>query len=122
MSREKFCRSVVILFIMSLAACVDGQIPKQDTLRSKAVEVSAEPDTTNGEIVLDEMFIQGKMEKPGVMIIPKRVEPKLDEQALERSFTKELKEGVGEIMKPEKELREVDRVKSIKKAIERKRK
>ena len=54
--------------------------------------------------------------------MPKRVEPEIGEIALERSFNKEVKEGVGEIPKPEKELRRLDRIESIKKTVERKRK
>ena len=54
--------------------------------------------------------------------MPKRVEPELGEVELTRSFKKEMKDGVGEIPKPDKELGRVDRVKSIKKTVERKRK
>ena len=54
--------------------------------------------------------------------MPKRVEPKLDEVDLERNFEREVKEGVGEIIKPEDEMNRVDRVKSIKKTVERERK
>ena len=57
-----------------------------------------------------------------MIIMPKRVEPNLEKMELERSFDRELKEGIGEIPKPENALKRVDRVKSIKKTVERKRK
>ncbi len=56
-----------------------------------------------------------------VMIIPRRVEPELKERELSRSFQTELKQG-GTIVKPENELRNVERVKSIRKAMEKERK
>lgn len=74
------------------------------------------------EMVLEEIQIQGKVDKPGVIIMPKRVEPEMKKIELERNFSKEIKQGVGEIPKPKKELRNLDRVKSIKKTLKRKRK
>ena len=73
------------------------------------------------EILLDEIQITGKVEKPGVIIMPKRIEPELDELTLKRSFQKEVKESMGDMPKPESILQEIDHVKSIKKTVERKR-
>ena len=56
-----------------------------------------------------------------VIIFPKRIEPDLPEVELERSFQRELKEGMGEFVKPDDELSQIEKVQSIKKAIEKKR-
>ena len=90
------------------------------TLTNAETETAA--DSEQGEMVLGVIEIKGKVEKPGVIIMPKRVEPHMAEMDLERSFNKEVKEGVGEIPKPERELRRMDRIESIKKTVERKRK
>jgi len=74
------------------------------------------------ELVLDVIYIMGNVEKPGVIIVPKRVEPELPEVELDRSFKREVKEGIGDIPKLEEELGKVERVQSIKKTIGRKRK
>jgi hypothetical protein len=92
-----------------------------DTTRTNA-ETETAVDSESGEMVLGVIEIKGKVEKPGVIIMPKRVEPRIAEMDLERSFNKEVKEGVGEIPTPERELRRVDRIESIKKTVERKRK
>lgn len=78
--------------------------------------------TEDGELVLDVIEIKGYVDKPGVTIIPKRVEPEMEDMEIDRSFDREVKQGVGEIPMPDDALRQVDRVKSIKKAIDKKRK
>lgn len=79
------------------------------------------PRGTDQEITLDEIDIQGMIEKPSVIVVPKRIEPNLQEVELNRSFEKEVKEGVGEIPKSDEMLRKVEPVPSIKKSIEKKR-
>lgn len=95
---------------------------KADSTMPQAQLTSSISDTTVTEIDLGVIDIKGRVEKPGVIILPKRVAPKLEEVELERSFVREVKEGVGEIPKPEKELSKIERVKSIKKTVGRKRK
>jgi hypothetical protein len=113
---------IVFCGIFYLGSTVQAQSAQRDsTVRQDAVRVDS-TDNDSGEMILDEIEIRGKVEKPGVIVMPKRVEPELGEVELTRSFKKEMKEGVGEIPKPEKELGRVDRVKSIKKTVERKRK
>lgn len=90
--------------------------------RTGPVRAEAVQDTVEGELVLETIEITGKVEKPGVIIMPSRVEPDLKKVELDRSFEKELKEGVGEIIEPKKELRQVEKVKSIKKTVGRERK
>ncbi|MBN2102706.1 hypothetical protein JW835_01555 [bacterium] len=75
----------------------------------------------NGELILDEIEIQGQIEKPGVIVLPRRVDPEIGQVELGRSFDNELKNGVEALPKPDKVLGQVDDVKSIKKAVERQR-
>jgi len=122
-------RIILILIGLTLCSLPVYAVEKpvvQDTLKTKKVQLNKGNKTNikkqNEEIVLDEIEIKGRVDKPGVIIVPKRVEPEMSKIELERSFSKEIKEGVGEIPKPEKELKELDRVKSIKKTLKRKRK
>jgi len=120
----------VFIFSIVFMVCVfvlfqnaNAQTVTQDTTEQKLETKTTKKDSsTGGELVLKAIEIKGKIEKPGVIIMPKRVEPELGKMELERSFQRELKQGVGQVPKPEKELQQVDRVKSIKKTIERKRK
>ena len=99
------------------------QTVTSDTTKQKLRTKTIEKDSLIGdELVLQPIEIKGKVEKPGVIIMPKRVEPELGKMELERSFKRELKQGVGEVPKPDKELQQVDQIRSIKKTIERKRK
>ncbi|MCK5147089.1 hypothetical protein KAR48_10060 [bacterium] len=74
------------------------------------------------ELDLGDISIQGKVEKPGVIIIPTRLESNIKEKVPERSFKKELRNGDSELLKPSNALRRVDQVRSIKEAVKRKRK
>lgn len=111
-----------VIMVMGLFLGVGNVMAQSNTVGQDTSKTAVKPPVNNGEMVLEDINIQGKIEKPGVIIVPKRVESELKEKELERSFKKELREGVGEFAKPQKELRKVDHVKSIKKAIERKRK
>jgi hypothetical protein len=100
-----------------------AQTTQPDSVKQRPDEkIQIQTESVEGEIVLGTIEIRGKVDKPGVIIMPKRVEPEIGEMELERSFKKELSEGVGEIPKPEKALRRLDTVKSIKKTVERERK
>ena len=93
-----------------------------DSTRRNAVRTAAVDTAQTEELVLDEIQIRGRIERPGVLIMPKRVEPELEEVELERSFKKEVKEGVGEVPTPDRELGKVDRARNIKKTLKKKRK
>ncbi|HHS14000.1 MAG TPA: hypothetical protein ENN03_09595 [bacterium] len=98
-------------------------VQKEETLKkAELFRSSAVQDTVEGELVLETIEIKGRVEKPGVIIMPSRLEANLKKVELDRSFEKELKEGVGEIVEPKKELRQVEKVKSIKKTVGRERK
>jgi len=97
-----------------------AQEVRTDSIRNR--QITALRDTVQRDLVFEVIEIQGEVEKPGVIIIPRRLEPELNQVELERSFKKEMKDGIGEIPKPTQELKKVDRVESIKKAVQRKRK
>lgn len=91
-----------------------------DSLRDAAGRPVPAADSS-GELLLDEIEIRGNVEQPGVIIVPKRIEPEIKDIELKRSFEGELK-GAGDAPKPDEKLGEVEQVESIKKAVERKRK
>lgn len=83
--------------------------------------VSVNPVTEDGELVLDEIDIQGHIEKPGVIVLPRRVDPEMGEIELDRSFDNEVKSDVETLPEAEEALGEVEGIQSIKKAVERQR-
>ena len=111
------------MFFVILSNSVFGQSAVKDTTKTKTDSLRTTPaDTVNGELVLEAIEIKGRVEKPSVIIMPRRIEPEMGDVALERSFDKEVKEGSAEMKQLGKELNKVDRVKNIKKTVERKRK
>lgn len=117
-----------VLFFLMMVFPVAAQTAGGDTSRTglatgdSALLSLKTPRDTLGELVMEEIEIIGKVEKPSVIIVPKRMEPEIEDAELERSFQQEVKEGVGEIPKPTEELQKVDPVRSIKKTVVRKRK
>jgi hypothetical protein len=106
---------VIIFYLLSLCIPAWAAYPvKADSTVKKTV--------TTEEIVLDSIEIKGHVDKPGVIILPKRVEPRIKEKELERDFNSEVRQGVGEIVEPKEALQQVEPVKSIKKTIEKDRK
>jgi len=121
--------SISILFILSmLHAAAQGREPGGAPVPADSAKtLGAAPavrDTARNpvEIQLEEIQIQGEVEKPSVIILPKRIEPEMEEDGLDRSFSKEIKKNTDEVPKPDKAISQVEPVKSIKKKIEKKRK
>lgn len=83
-------------------------------------QLSVSPEESD-ELVLEEIEIMGRIDKPGVIILPKRIEPDVQEIDLDRSFQQEVKNGIGEIPGPDRMLRQLEQVESIKKAVEKER-
>ncbi len=107
---------------LSFSNVLFAQATDQSEAQQNAVEqIMPQEDSDDGELVLEAIEIQGKIERPGVIIVPKRVEPEIEEIELERSFQQEVKEEMGQIPEPEQELQSVDRVESIKKTIQKER-
>jgi hypothetical protein len=110
---------LTFIILFSLAVCVFSAAPSaEDTTKS----VSKKSAGAGGkEITLDEIDIQGVVEKPSVIIVPKRIEPDLKEKELSRSFEQEVRESTGDIPKQDEPLRKVEPAPSIKKTMEKKR-
>jgi hypothetical protein len=115
---------LIFLILFYQAICVLSSTPSAaDTSRKAPVKPgsaqAAKP--ADKEIMLGEIEIQGALEKPSVIIVPKRIEPELKEKELSRSFEQEVKQSAGEIPKQDESLRKVEPAPSIKKTIEKKR-
>ena len=102
-----------------------GRIPSApDSVKipsAPSAPAEKDPAASNNEIRLEEIQIQGEVEKPSVIILPKRIEPELESDGLNRSFSREIKEKADDVPKPDKAISKVEPVKSIKKEIEKKR-
>ena len=115
---------LVIAFVfMAANAWTQGARSDSTQVKNTARSTVAVSDSSNtgNVIVLDSIEIRGRVQKPGVLLVPKRVTPEMGKMELNRSFDKELKEAGG-LPRVEKELRKVDRVESVKKAVEKERK
>ena len=108
----------VFLLISFFSGFLLGQQAPADAVQDS---LAMNPTSADGEMVLDQIDIQGRIEKPGVIVLPSRVDPEMGEIELERSFDNEVKDGGQALPQPEGELGQVDGVKSIKKAVERQR-
>ncbi|MBN1781431.1 hypothetical protein JW948_09920 [bacterium] len=109
---------VLLCFVLLLLPAT-GWCQNHDVQTSGDSSVTAPGD--DGELILDDIEIQGQIEKPGVIVLPKRVNPEIEEVELGRSFDDELKKGVDVAPQAGDALGQVEDVKSIKKAVERKR-
>jgi hypothetical protein len=94
----------------------------QDTVGQKTGGNGGDDGLDGDELFLDEIEIKGRVEKPSVIIMPKRIDPEVGEVHLEREFEQELKEGMGEIPEVDDETNRVENVQSIKRAINKDRK
>jgi len=107
---------VIICLFLFIPPVTEAQEPS-----GMSAQDSLQTGSADGELVLDEIEIQGQIEKPGVIVLPKRVDPEMGQMELDRSFDNELKNGVEALPQPEDALGRIDGVQSIKKAVERKR-
>ncbi len=123
--RHQFILYWTLLFSLiglTLSNILFAQATDQGKTQQNAIEqVISLEDSNEEELVLEAIEIQGRIERPGVIIVPKRVEPEIEEIELERSFQQEVKEEMGQIPEPEQELQSVDRIESMKKTIQKER-
>jgi len=131
-------KKIVFLSVGFLPAAVLAQTPTDgktqstavDTLKPKAEKLAtaaraAQPDSSklNTEMELESISIEAIIEKPNVDIIPKRVEPELEEvEFVERSFDRELKEVPKDLLLLDDDLDRVARLEGLKKLLEKKKK
>lgn len=118
-----FIASLVYVFHASLIAGPPSErvADTADTVSTSIPNPDVAATGRSDDLVLEEIEIKGKVEKPGVYMMPKRIEPEVEEMELGRSFQNELKDGVRVVPKPDTELGEVDKINSITKAVGRKR-
>jgi len=86
---------------------------------------TTKPDTAKAseEMELESISIEAIIEKPNVDIIPKRLEPELEEvEFVERSFERELKEAPKDMLLLDDDLDRVAKLEGIKKMLEKKKK
>lgn len=120
-----FC---VLSFFPALAAAQTAASgSKADTLKSKSPASStraAKPDSAAmQETELETIAIEAVIEKPNVDIIPKRIEPDLEEvEFVERSFDRELKEVPKDLLLLDDDLDRAAKLEGIKKHLENKKK
>jgi hypothetical protein len=107
----------LLAFILCLPVILFSE---ENTARIDTVQQVAPP-PESGEVLLEEIEIKGRVDKPGVIILPRRIEPEVQEIDLDRSFQNEVKNGIGEIPGPDHMLRQLEQVESIKKAVEKER-
>jgi hypothetical protein len=117
-----FCAAAFIPGISRAEAETGGNPSASDSVKTiSAPPVKKNAEAPKNEIRLEEIQIQGEVEKPSVIILPKRIEPELDSVGLSRSFNQEITKNADEVPKPDKAISKVEPVKSIKKEIEKKR-
>lgn len=93
--------------------------------KDKETAQQSQPDSsqasTGDELILDTIDIKGEVDQPGVIFMPKRIEPELSDVDLERSFDDELKNGAGDVPSPVEAKHHVEDVKDVNKIVKRKR-
>jgi hypothetical protein len=112
-------------------SAVDQPTPAApDTVKAKVIQPDqaahpARPDSskTVQEMELEAIAIEAIIEKPNVNIIPRRLEPELEEvEFVERSFDRELKEVPRDLLLLDDDLDRVARLEGLKKLLEKKKK
>lgn len=123
-------KTMILAVMVCLPAVGLAQTPpppappaKPDTVLALQSPAPAPPDTAKAptEMELESISIEAIIEKPNVDIIPKRMEPELEEvEFVERSFERELKEVPKDMLLLEDDLDRVAKLEGIKKMLEKK--
>jgi hypothetical protein len=106
---------LVLSCLLSLPAFAVPAVTRADTSGGRLPAVS-------GEIDLDGIEIQGRIEQPNVILVPTRLDPALGDTTLERSFENEIRNGAGGFTSPDTVIRRVEPAPSIRSSIKMKRK
>jgi hypothetical protein len=96
-----------------------GSAPADSARLGTPARPVAAASAVDEEIVLENIDIQGRVEKPNVIVVPKRIAPDIADVEPERSFQPELKNGVEGIPSPERAIGKIEPVPSIKKTIKK---
>lgn len=123
-------KTMILAVMVCLPAAGLAQTPpppappaKPDTVLALQSPAPAPSDTAKAptEMELESISIEAIIEKPNVDIIPKRMEPELEEvEFVERSFERELKEVPKDMLLLEDDLDRVAKLEGIKKMLEKK--
>lgn len=120
-------KTMILAVMVCLPAVGLAQAPpppaQPDTVLAPQSPAPAPPDTAKAptEMELESISIEAIIEKPNVDIIPKRMEPELEEvEFVERSFERELKEVPKDMLLLEDDLDRVAKLEGIKKMLEKK--
>jgi hypothetical protein len=118
-----FCAAALSPGLPSAGAAGGNPVRSDSVMTRSAPAAPAEKDPapSDNEIRLEEIQIQGEVEKPSVIILPKRIEPEPEPEGLNRSFSREITKNADDVPKPDKAISKVEPVRSIKKEIEKKR-
>ena len=112
-----------ILFLIFISTGnIFAQSTKQDTVTADTNHIarnSVVVDTVANELILEEINIEGEIDRPNVIIMPKRVETDMEKIDLERKFSEEINQAEGELPELEEELRKIERIESIKKTLKK---
>ena len=120
-------KTMILAVMVCLPAVGLAQTPpspaQPDTVLAPQNPAPAPSDTAKAptEMELESISIEAIIEKPNVDIIPKRMEPELEEvEFVERSFERELKEVPKDMLLLEDDLDRVAKLEGIKKMLEKK--
>ncbi len=122
MNKYFICCLLIMSFLWINGPAKDQAVLDVQDTEQKASGNGGDDGPDGDELFLDDIEIKGRVDKPSVIIMPKRIDPEVGEVLLEREFEQELKEGMGEIPQIEDETSQVENVQSIKRAITKDRK
>ncbi|HDQ45596.1 MAG TPA: hypothetical protein ENN17_08890 [bacterium] len=117
MKRMMFFSLLLSCGLAGSGYCDPESMTNPDSSQVKAQDAGSD----EGELVLEAIEIRGRVERPGVIILPKRMTPHIKEVEINRSFEEEVKNGVGDLPQPDQVLRRLEPVNNIKKAVEKER-
>lgn len=84
---------LVLVIFLTLSALVNGQnSDKNPTLNEAPIEETKKPDIQNNDVKLfiDKIEVEGRLEKPQVMLFLPGQTPEIDDIQIERSFMKKI--------------------------------
>lgn len=122
-----FKKLAYILALVLLTAKGGIAQQTQQTQQTQQDTASATVDTTKSmtiqEMILEEIYIEGVIEKPNVAILPTREKPDFEKvDFIDRSFEHELKEGPERIFLLDSDLDAVKKIEKIKKILAKEKK
>jgi len=122
---NRFKKKILFLILLSgflMYSNTYAQKGKKDTVSTKTKEVTKnQVDSVSKELILEEINIKGEIDRPNVIIMPKRIETDIKKIDLERKFSEEINKANRDIIELKEELRKIESIESIKKTIKRKR-